>query len=178
VSGPFGGKCAQTWMTITPSKPTYASGEQVVLNVRFTNHSAKACQMVNLTEGNLTIGAMTRDGQPVVPKTTYATYYAGMTEALLKHLVTVPSHGSVVVPWESDDWAESNRAYTLKTTSLVWDDSGDVAFWSVRQKSVGVSNRSRGGAKLTVNLYWPFCWTGQKATSPESSHTIDVVSSV
>jgi hypothetical protein len=123
-------------LTLEPTKPTYATGEQIVIKVTYTNPTlvdTPACMMIESTIGVLTIASMTRDGKAVLPTTTVAHFDGGMTNSLLTSLVSVPPKQWVSVFWKSQvSPATTFDRYTLKTVSLGAHDEGDVVHWPVK----------------------------------------------
>jgi hypothetical protein len=123
-------------LTLEPTKPTYAAGEQIVIKVTYTNPTpvdTPTCRMINSTRGVLTIASMTLDGKPVLPTTTVALVDGGMTSSLVDNLVPVEPKHSVSVWWKSEVWAVPTFGrFTLQTISLGAHDVGDVVRWPVK----------------------------------------------
>lgn len=123
----------QNGLELSVPKATYAAGEQIIITVKLTNTSPTPCKMIQLTEGSVTISALTRDGSPVIPRLTSASYTDGMTNYLLQHLVSVPPGGSVSVLWRSEVWTASQFRDTLATYTMGHLAGADVAAWPVQQ---------------------------------------------
>jgi hypothetical protein len=118
---------------LVPSRPEYRDGEEVAISIILTNRETRACRMSRGPEGTITILSLTRDGIPIVPSLTTATYIDGFSRSLLATLMPVtPGASRSLLLTSVPDGVTDGRS-ALPTSELDGNDEATLSFWPVDQ---------------------------------------------
>ena len=116
---------------ITPSKPQYARGEQIVLSIEVTNIGTQHCRMSRTPEGSVTFVSLTRDAQAVVPALSYGKYTDGFSTNIRENLIQLAPGKSLIILMKSGQNVATGTLQALETSTLGPLDEASLAFWSV-----------------------------------------------
>jgi hypothetical protein len=120
-------------MRISSSKANYRSDEQIVVSVLLSNLGRKACQIIKVPEGTISILSVTRDEVRIEPVATLRTYIDGFRSFLVSNRVVVAPGASLSLSLVSDHYLETGDRAALSSSTLDESDEASVARWLVDQ---------------------------------------------
>lgn len=111
-------------ITAAAAKPTFGTAEPVTLTVTLTNTGPRSCRVADAALGALTVVGFTRDGTPVAPSPTTATFINGFPRAVAAALTDLAPGATAQFPFASTDGA-------LNTYAGTPSGDADVSRWPV-----------------------------------------------
>lgn len=126
-------------ITLRPADPASAAGRPVALTVEIRNTWNQRCLLTSAPMGALTVLGLTRDGTPLAPQLTTATFLNGFQNAVKDSLVEVAPGASVRFEYSGPDG-------TLDSFAADATGGAEVSRWPVA---------ARGRYELTVGYLRP-----------------------
>lgn len=111
-------------VAVQASQPSYVAGESVRLTVTLTNTWSQTCRLTRSAMGGISVLELTRDGSPVAPQMTEASFINGFESAVAATLVDVEPGKTVRFDFASEDG-------TLNTYSGDAGGGAEVSLWPV-----------------------------------------------
>jgi hypothetical protein len=124
-------RAGETQMSLSSSKETYVSGQQIVLPVTFHNQGKRACRVSTVPEAAVSIATVTRDGVQIEPAITTAEYIDGFANFLKANLSTIGPSGSISLSLTSGPRGVTGDRPALATYARQIDDEALVTLWPV-----------------------------------------------
>jgi hypothetical protein len=118
-------------MTATAYADEYAAGEPIRLGVSITNQGSRACQLIAIPDGTLTVVSMTRDGVAVTPAVTSSEYINGFSDFLRKGFRELPPGQSITLSATSWQAGAAGGVQALDTSQMDTSDEAARIFWPV-----------------------------------------------
>lgn len=139
---------------------TYSAGESVRLKVTLTNSWSQSCRLTTSALGGISILELTRDGSPLAPRMTEASFINGFESAVAATLVDVDPGKSVRFDFTSEDGTFNTYAGDARSGAEVslWPVSAPgryaltVAYLRPPLPNVPADPCQTGGASATVNF--------------------------
>ncbi len=88
-------------LSAAPSKPSYYSGEPIILDLTLTNRSGSAVGLSDMILGNIVLTSIQRDGTRVLTVASNSGFGDGFGPELDTSLVSVPKNGTLKTEWRS-----------------------------------------------------------------------------
>ena len=88
-------------LAVSPTAPQFTVGDPVTLSIDLENVGIVTTRVSTLTDGNLRIVALDRDGSPVVPRETTIRYRDSLKSLLNGTMATLAPGEHVVFDWQS-----------------------------------------------------------------------------
>lgn len=118
-------------LDIIASQDTYKPGDQITLTFRVTNHGTAPCQVGTVSDGEVLIGSVTRDGASQPWHTSELEYRVAYASRLSAALVTVPPDGYVDVAVHALAGPDPNGSAPLKTVNVLSTGPGLASAWTL-----------------------------------------------
>ena len=111
-------------VAVHTAQSTYPAGESVRLTVTLTNTWSRSCRFTTSAMGGISVLELTRDGTPLAPRLTEASFINGFQSAVAATLVDVEPGKSVRFDFASEDG-------TLNTYAGDAQGGAEVSLWPI-----------------------------------------------
>lgn len=136
-------------LAVSASAPSFSQGDPVTLVLDFENISSVNTRISTMTDGNLWIISLDRDGTPVIARETVIRYRDGLKTLLSKNLVTLAPGALTSATWVSA-MDPPQSAHSLQVVRFDPEGSYTASLFGVGQP---------GTYKLTVVYRFGDPWT-------------------
>ena len=117
---------AAAWVTITPTKSSYAAHERFDLTVTYTNPTAERCFVSNMPNGTLAVISATQNGNAITPTfSTVTACYVGYDLLLYHSYVPLDPGATLTTTFEV------TSGHVLRTMSIGAPGTKDLTLWSL-----------------------------------------------